>query len=175
MKKLLLLLLFIPLVSFGQSQLGKTKGYVLSECNKNENCEINKNENDVVEVSYRDGFGNINQSETFRLGSNNLVDLYSLRIHKSDMKGMYKMDLLFENNSMKVNFMTSEIISENKKKIDFFEPYNGWPGMNEFLQSTFFNGDKKKKIKYDIEIESLQKISNALELSMKTNQWVEIL
>ena len=85
------------------------------------------------------------------------------------------LDLLFENNSMKVNLMTSEILSENKKKIDFFEPYNGWPGMNEFLQSTFFNGDKKKKIKYDIEIESLQKISNALELSMKTNQWVEIL
>ena len=68
MKKLILLLLFIPLVSFGQSQLGKTKGYVLSECNKNENCEINKNENDVVfniEISNNDEI--INNYRAYRI------------------------------------------------------------------------------------------------------------
>mgnify|MGYP000564884802 CR=1 FL=1 len=65
-------------------------------------------------------------------------------------------------------------ISANNKKIEFFEPYHGWPGMNEFLQSVFYS-DNKEKIKYFAEIESLQKISNALELSMSTNQWVKLL
>ncbi|MEC7837143.1 MAG: Gfo/Idh/MocA family oxidoreductase [Chloroflexota bacterium] len=84
------------------------------------------------------------------------------------------LDLFFEEKAMKVNLMTSEIVSENNKKIEFFEPYHGWPGMNEFLQSVFYS-DNKQKIKYIREIESLQKISNALELSMNTNQWVKLL
>jgi len=84
------------------------------------------------------------------------------------------LDLFFEEKNMKVNLMTSEIISANNKKIEFFEPYHGWPGMNEFLQSVFYS-DNKEKIKYFAEIESLQKISNALELSMSTNQWVKLL
>ena len=32
MKKLLLLLLFIPLMSFSQSNLGKTKEYLIKKC-----------------------------------------------------------------------------------------------------------------------------------------------
>jgi len=83
------------------------------------------------------------------------------------------LDLFFENKNMNINLMNSEIISENNKKIDFFEPYNGWPGMHEFLEKVFFGKNVRKK-KYIEEIESLQKISNALELSMRTNQWVSL-
>jgi len=85
------------------------------------------------------------------------------------------LDLFFEEKNMKINLMTSEIISENNKKIEFFEPFHGWPGMNEFLKSIFNSSNKHQKTKYIREIESLQSISNALELSMNTNQWVKIL
>ncbi|MBL07095.1 MAG: hypothetical protein CL773_04500 [Chloroflexi bacterium] len=85
------------------------------------------------------------------------------------------LDLFFEEKNIKINLMTSEIISENNKKIEFFEPFHGWPGMNEFLKNTFYSFNKDQKTKYIREIESLQSISNALELSMNTNQWVKIL
>lgn len=85
------------------------------------------------------------------------------------------LDLFFEEKNMKINLMTSEIISENNKKIEFFEPFHGWPGMNEFLKSIFNSSNKHQKTKYIREIESLQNIANALELSMNTNQWVKIL
>ena len=45
--------------------------------------------------------------------------------------------------------------------------------MHEFLEKVFFGKNVRKK-KYIEEIESLQKISNALELSMRTNQWVSL-
>lgn len=86
------------------------------------------------------------------------------------------LELFFEEKDMKINLMTSEIISDNNKKINFYEPYHGWPGMNEFLNEIFYN-QNKGKIQYFKEIESLQKISNGLELSMnnKKNKWIDIL
>ena len=77
------------------------------------------------------------------------------------------------------NVSTSKEINANSLTIgvdkfteDFFTPVQGWPGMNEFLQH-FFNNDVPRE-EYINEIEALQNISNAMELSLQKNQWINL-
>ena len=82
------------------------------------------------------------------------------------------LDLYFEKKLIKVDLLTSEIKSENNKKIPFSEPYQGWAGMKEFIINSVF--EKQDKDVHMTNIEVLQKISNGLDLSMKTKDWSEI-
>ena len=82
------------------------------------------------------------------------------------------LDLYFEKKLIKVDLLTSEIKSENNKKISFSEPYQGWAGMKEFIINSVF--EKQDKDIHMTNIEVLQKISNGLDLSMKTKDWSEI-
>jgi len=96
---------------------------------------------------------------------------------ESSEKLSVTLDMVFDNASIRVNLINSkyEIVKNevvDKFTEDFFTPFQGWPGMNEFLQH-FFNNDISRE-EYINEIETLQNISNAMELSLQKNQWINL-
>ena len=79
------------------------------------------------------------------------------------------LDLYFEKETVQVDLMKSEIKSDNNKKISFFEPHYGWPGMKEFILNTMF--EKQDRLQHIEDINILQNISNGLKLSVNTKDW----
>ena len=93
----LLLLLSIPLVSFGQANLGQTKDYLINECELDEECQVYENTASLISFKYGDAFNEADgQTEKNSLDINGYCISELLTIHNTEWKSMSKFDRLLK-------------------------------------------------------------------------------
>ena len=112
----LLLLLSIPLVSFGQANLGQTKDYLINECQLDEECQVFENTASLISFKYGDAFNEADgQTEKNSLDINGYCISELLTIHNTEWKSMSKFDRLLSKspNWKKIVNVKDFLLSEN--------------------------------------------------------------
>ena len=112
----LLLLLSIPLVSFGQANLGQTKDYLINECELDEECQVYENTDSLISFKYGDAFNEVDgQTEKNSLDINGYCISELLTIHNTEWKSMSKFDRLISKspNWKKIVNVKDFLLSEN--------------------------------------------------------------
>ncbi|MDB4163385.1 hypothetical protein N9602_05895 [Saprospiraceae bacterium] len=112
----LLLLLSIPLVSFGQANLGQTKDYLINECELDEECQVYENTDSLISFKYGDAFNEVDgQTEKNSLDINGYCISELLTIHNTEWKSMSKFDRLLSKspNWKKIVNVKDFLLSEN--------------------------------------------------------------
>ena len=112
----LLLLLSIPLVSFGQANLGQTKDYLINECELDEECQVYENTASLISFKYGDAFNEADgQTEKNSLDINGYCISELLTIHNTEWKSMSKFDRLLSKspNWKKIVNVKDFLLSEN--------------------------------------------------------------
>ena len=146
MKKLIILLLFIPLVSFGQTNLGKTRNYLINKCEKEIDCKIIESTTSLVLFKYGDAFNTADgQTVKHRLDIDGYVESELLTIHNTDWKSMAYFDMLLKKSQNWEKFID---INEFLESENFIIKFN-----NKFLPKmkariTYYKLSKETTIEY---------------------------